>query len=369
MRLHRAGKGLVLRAALRPDPVPIGNGAAGCHKHLLGTQCHGVGGHVLGADVHGLAQRYAQALALADRVACCALVRAHARAVGCEDGACLIRATPPALKKGQVVAVGHEADVLALGLVGVAEALLLGDGANFRLRKPAQGEHRARELVLRECVEHVALILCGVGRLAERATARLVVAHLHVMSRGDVVAAQLTGAVQEQVELHEAVAVDAGVGREAALIGTCKAPHDTLLELLGHVKGVVGDAESPAHAAGILDVVDAAAGLSLLRRGGWVVPQAHGGSHAVVALLGEQVRGHARIHAAAHGDKHACHVVPLCQVAQVRDRVLDRLCSQCDVFGSRVDTERHAQLAARKLGGDSHGGEHGGGMRRARLAG
>ena len=55
---------------------------------------------------------------------------------------------PIALDELRVVAVGHEADFLAVGLVGHLQSKPPRLGAHFTLREGADRETRARELIL-----------------------------------------------------------------------------------------------------------------------------------------------------------------------------------------------------------------------------
>ena len=72
-----------------------------------------------------------------------------------------------ALDERRIIAVGDKADVLTVGLAGVEKAQFLGDAARVGLFKLAQRQARVRKLLLREGIEHIALILGGVQRLFE----------------------------------------------------------------------------------------------------------------------------------------------------------------------------------------------------------
>ena len=72
------------------------------------------------------------------------------------------------LHKAGVVAVRHEADVLTVRLVGVVEALFLRDAARLALVHRAERQARVRQLILRERVEHVALVLALIERFFEQ---------------------------------------------------------------------------------------------------------------------------------------------------------------------------------------------------------
>ena len=123
------------------------------------------------------------------------------------------------------------------------------------------------------------------------------------MARGDKVAAHVQRGVQQRAKLNVTVADDAGVGRQSFLIGGHKALNHAAVERLLQVEHVVGDADALGNGFGLGDVaVDFAHARDGIGRG---AGEAHGGANAFVALAFEQVRGHAGIDAAAHGDEHA----------------------------------------------------------------
>ena len=73
-----------------------------------------------------------------------------------------------ALDGGGIVAVRHKADILTVRLVRVVEALLLRDAARLALVHRAERQARVRQLILRERVEHVALVLALIERFFEQ---------------------------------------------------------------------------------------------------------------------------------------------------------------------------------------------------------
>src|SRR5260370_15848749 len=84
------------------------------------------------------------------------------RAVDDRAGADLLRRACT-LDESRIIAVGHKAYFLALGLVCIGEAQLTRAGANFGLGDRAERKKRARELGLPEREEKVRLILGIVG--------------------------------------------------------------------------------------------------------------------------------------------------------------------------------------------------------------
>ena len=63
------------------------------------------------------------------------------------DRAGAVRAGGLSLDEGRVVAVGHEADLLALGLVGDGQAALARDAPHLGLVEVADREERRLELL------------------------------------------------------------------------------------------------------------------------------------------------------------------------------------------------------------------------------
>src|SRR6185312_13378931 len=82
-------------------------------------------------DVTRVAQRHAGALALPDGVAFDSLVAADHLAVGGDELARQIDLAPAPADEGRIIAVGHEADFLAVLLVGHAQPEAPGDFADL----------------------------------------------------------------------------------------------------------------------------------------------------------------------------------------------------------------------------------------------
>ena len=124
------------------------------------------------------------------------------------------------------------------------------------------------------------------------------------MAGGDVGAAQHVRPVEQPVELHEAVAGDAGIGRAAIQIRLGEAADDLPAEIVGEIEHEVLHAQPPRHAARILHIVQRAAGVPLGNACVLVLKQLHRAAHAFAARVSEQLGRDAGIHAAAHGDQY-----------------------------------------------------------------
>ena len=88
----------------------------------------------------------------------------HPLAVGVDDRPGLRRPAAARPERAADVAVGDEADALALGLVGRRETEVARDVAHLGLGQLAEREPGVRELVLAQAVEEVGLVLVLVAR-------------------------------------------------------------------------------------------------------------------------------------------------------------------------------------------------------------
>ena len=100
-----------------------------------------------------------------------------------------------------------------------------------------------------------------------------------------------------------AVADDARVGRQSFLVGSHEALDNVAVEGLLQVEHVMGYPQALGDGLCIgdiaVDLTHACCGI------GCGAGEAHGGTDTFVTLTFEQIRGHAGIDAAAHGDEHA----------------------------------------------------------------
>jgi len=161
------------------------------------------------------------------------------------------------------------------------------------------------KLRLRELVEHIALVLAPIDA-AQQMAAPALKGDAGVVSGGDVVVAQRERTIQQRAELEAAVAVDAGVGRASGAVFGDEEVHHVAREALRFVEHIKIHAEPRGDGARVLRVRGGAA--AALRR--LAIVELEHRARAVIALPGEQKRGGAGIHAAAHRDHHPfCHVI------------------------------------------------------------
>ena len=97
---------------------------------------------------------------------------------------------PQALDQPGIIAVGDEADVLAVGLGGDLQAELGGDPADLVLGQVAEREAQEIELLARRPVEEIALVAARIGALVQLGAAA-VDDPADIMAGGEAVGAEL----------------------------------------------------------------------------------------------------------------------------------------------------------------------------------
>ena len=207
-----------------------------------------------------------------------------------------------------VVAVGHEANLLAVALSRHREAHLAGHLAHPRLPVLAQREQRPRQLLLRQTPQKIGLIARFVHRAIEQMPAgTLVEPQARVMARRDPHRAERGGHLQELIELDEVVAQRARNRRAPRQILVNEGPHHLALEPLFEIHHVIRNAELLRHPPRVVDVVERAAAArgaigSQLRQPP-LVPELHGQPNDRHSLPVQDSRNRGAVHAAAHRDR------------------------------------------------------------------
>ena len=200
-----------------------------------------------------------------------------------------------------VMAARHEADVLAVMLVGDCQSELACQFTRLRLGALAEREAQQVKLLARGAKQEIALVSLFLARAKERAPA------IGQAARGDVMAgcqhlgAELARGNQEIVELDRHIAVDARDRRLAVDITFGETVDHRLLEAALVVEHVMGNGERIGNAAGVVDVLTGAAGALAVGRGA-VVVELQRDADDVIALGLEQRGRHRGIDATGHGD-------------------------------------------------------------------
>ena len=211
----------------------------------------------------------------------------------------------PRPQKRPVIAAGNETDLLALRLRCHLEAELRGHVPHLLLAEVAERKQGVTELLLGQIEEEIRLVLAGIPAAADVVPAVVSSHHAGVMAGGHAAGAKLLRPLLQGGEFQVAVALRAGVGGVAALVGGNEVvddvPGERLLEV-GHVKG---DAQLTGDPPRIGNVVQRAAGLVMPLDGFRAVPQLHGDADALVPLGVQQGGAYRTVNAAAHRHNHA----------------------------------------------------------------
>src|SRR4029453_13082470 len=125
-----------------------------------------------------------------------------------DDVAGLGGARPQPLDHLGIAAGRHEADVLAVVLVGNRQAKAAGEVPGLRLAALAKREAENVELLAGGGEQEVALVALGIARAVERASALRQLARGHVMAGGQNPGAKLARRLQEVAEFDRLVALD-----------------------------------------------------------------------------------------------------------------------------------------------------------------
>ena len=140
------------------DPVHILCVNDAVKQFTLRPDGDGIGLHILAADVHRGPQCQPKALALAQRVTHRTVVGAHHLAALIQKISGGVVLAGKLLHKAGVVAVRHKADILTVVLLGVDKAVLLRDLSHLGLVQRTQRQTDMRQLLLREVIQHIALV-------------------------------------------------------------------------------------------------------------------------------------------------------------------------------------------------------------------
>ena len=238
-----------------------------------------------------------------------AVVAAEHAAVEIDDVAGLGGARPQPLDHLGVAPGRHEADVLAVVLVGDRKIEAARQLARLGLGAVAERKAQRIELLARGGEQEIALVALGFAGAVERAAAA------GQRPRGDVMAgrqhlgAELARGLEQIAELDRLVALDARHRRLAGHVALGEAVDHRLLEAALVVEHVMRNADPLGDRARVMDVLAGAAG-ALAVGGGAVVVKLQRDADDVVALGLKQRRRDRGIDAARHGDDHAGVVRP-----------------------------------------------------------
>ena len=168
------------------------------------------------------------------------------------------------------LAFRHEADVLAVGLVGDLQPQLPGDVAHLGLFDAGQGKAQEIELVARRGEQEIALVAVKIGAAAHRHASGVVRA-ADIVAGGHGLGAEILRRRQQVVELDRLIAADARHRRFAAQVAVGEFLDDGVAEAAFIVEDIMGDADLFGGDAGVVNVLAGAARTCLLQRRSMVV--------------------------------------------------------------------------------------------------
>ena len=197
----------------------------------------------------------------------------------------------------------HEADVLAVLLVGDREAELARQLARLRLGQVAERKTYILELLAGGGEQEIALVAILIARAMQRAAAGNG-ARGDIMSGRHHLGAEFARGVEQIVELDRLVAFDAGHRRLARDIAVGEAVDHRFLEAALIVEHVMRDADALGDHARVMDIAAGAAG-ALAMGGGAMIVKLQGHADDIIAFGLEQGGRDRGIDAAGHGDDDA----------------------------------------------------------------
>ncbi len=205
------------------------------------------------------------------------------------------------LNVSRIVMIRYEADLLTVRFVCHRQPGLFRDPAYLLLRILPRGHKRVRKLFLRQIIQCVSLILSGCRGIADGISAIRQTDDSCIMSRGNIVCADLTAPAKHGFPLHIPVTGDTWIGRSARQIFLHEIIHDAAPENIPEVHHIVRDIQHLRHPARIRRctrpvAVPAALGYTLCL----LLPHLHSDPGHIISLLFQKIGCHRRIHTAGH---------------------------------------------------------------------
>ena len=151
----------------------------------------------------------------------------------------------------------------------------------------AQRQQKAAQHLLSKAVQHIGLVARIAFGAANAPHTLLILLNTRIVPGGDLVAPQHIRAVKQLVELHIAVAVDAGVWRAPRKIACNKLVDDLLAKVVREVEDKIVHAEAVRHAARVLHIVKRAAGVRAVNARIGVVVELHRAADAEITCVAQ----------------------------------------------------------------------------------
>ena len=212
------------------------------------------------------------------------------------------------LQENGQIDLAHETDALRVLAGSRSQMLFRSDAPDLGLEQMSNRKERARKLPLRKLAEKIALVLVRVAARKQAMNrpafgpdllAAAIVACRHEIG------AQLESRIQKGVELDLAVAQHVRIGRAPPRVLGEHVVDDPPPILVAQVDHMKRDVEPLGHQFGEQVVIVPRA--VALQRAGRILPVPHEQAHHVVALLLEQIGGHARIDASGEAHHDSFH--------------------------------------------------------------
>ena len=245
----------------------------------------------------------AEALPLSDRVVGDSLVSPQDPALGVHKVS-LRRDLPcaRAVDVARVVSVRDEADLLRVRFLRHGDAGFPGNVPHFLLGEGPQRHDRAGKLLLREPVEHVALVLRGKRGLLHGEPAVLLADDRGVVAGRDQVCAQGVGHLEHFGPFDGPVAANAGVRCAPIQIFENKRLRHLLFKLRHAVFDIVGDAQEIRDLPRVVDLAAAAV------LPAFIDPGPERGSDHLVARQLEQIGAHGAVDTPGESHQNLLHM-------------------------------------------------------------
>ena len=212
-------------------------------------------------------------------------------AVQIDDVAAFRRAGLQALDDVRVMSLRHEADVLAVVLVGDGQLEFARQLARLCLCQLAERKAEQFKLLAGRAEQEIALVAILVARAEEPTAAAGQDARRDVVTRRQNLRTEFARGVQEIVKFDRHVAVDAGDRRLAFDIALRETVDHRFLEAALVIEHVMRDADAVGNIARIVNILPRAAGaLAVLGRRAVVVKLQRNADHVVTFGLEQRSR-------------------------------------------------------------------------------
>ena len=163
------------------------------------------------------------------------------------------------LNHASIVPVWHKANVLAVRLVCVDEAILFCDLPHLRLPQITKWKLRVCKLFLRHRIEDIALVFGFVQSFFEEELPVLLL-DSRIVARNKIITAQNSRSHIELVKFHVTITVDTRIGCDPVLIAFDEFADDQIMKSIREIKHIIWDSKFIGDTPGILDILERTAG-------------------------------------------------------------------------------------------------------------